>query len=61
MGKSRRAPSVPDITGAPGITGDGLAPVPGFAEATRLWLKVGLLGFGGPSAQIALMHRLLVE
>lgn len=34
---------------------------PTFAEATRVWLKIGLLGFGGPTAQIALMHRLLVE
>ena len=59
MGKSSRAPSVPDTAGDG--ASDGLAPVPGFAEATRLWLKVGLLGFGGPSAQIALMHRLLVE
>ena len=32
-----------------------------FAEATRTWLKIGLLGFGGPAGQIALMHRILVE
>ncbi len=32
-----------------------------FGEATKLWLKIGLLGFGGPAGQIALMHRLLVE
>ena len=32
-----------------------------FGEAFRLWLKVGLLGFGGPAGQIALMHRLVVE
>lgn len=30
-------------------------------EATRVWLRIGLLGFGGPAAQIALMHRELVE
>ena len=34
---------------------------PTFAEATRVWLKVALLSFGGPAAQIALMHRVLVE
>ncbi len=34
---------------------------PSFAEATRTWLKIGLLGFGGPAGQIALMHRILVE
>lgn len=26
-----------------------------------MWLRIGLLGFGGPAAQIALMHRELVE
>lgn len=30
---------------------------PGFAEALRLWLKIGCIGFGGPSGQIALLHR----
>ena len=34
---------------------------PTFAEAARLWLRIGLIGFGGPAGQIALMHRLLVE
>ena len=32
-----------------------------FAEALRLWMKVGLLSFGGPAGQIALMHRLIVD
>ncbi len=32
-----------------------------FAEAARVWLKIGLMGFGGPAGQIALMHRILVE
>lgn len=34
---------------------------PSLGETTRLWLKVGLLSFGGPAAQIALMHRLVVD
>lgn len=33
----------------------------GFSEAARFWLKLGLLSFGGPAGQIALMHRELVE
>lgn len=32
-----------------------------FAEALRLWLRIGLLSFGGPAGQIALMHREIVE
>ena len=32
-----------------------------FGEALRMWIKVGLLSFGGPVGQIATMHRLLVE
>ncbi len=37
-----------------------LAP-PTLAEAFRVWLRIGLLSFGGPAAQIALMHRIIVE
>ena len=32
-----------------------------FAQALRVWLKIGCLGFGGPAGQIALMHRILVD
>ena len=34
---------------------------PSFAEATAVWLKIGLLSFGGPAGQIALMHRIVVD
>ena len=34
---------------------------PTLLEATKVWLKIGLLSFGGPAAQIALMHREVVE
>ena len=34
---------------------------PSFGEALRVWLKVGLLGFGGPAGQIALLHKEVVE
>ena len=34
---------------------------PTLAQAARVWLRIGLLSFGGPTGQIALMHRELVE
>ncbi len=34
---------------------------PTLGEATRVWLRIGCLGFGGPAGQISLMHRELVE
>lgn len=37
------------------------ANTPSLLEATKVWLKIGLLSFGGPAAQIALMHRMIVE
>ena len=35
--------------------------LPSFAEALKVWTKIGLMSFGGPAGQIALMHRVLVE
>jgi len=32
-----------------------------FNDAFWVWVKVALLSFGGPTAQIAVMHRILVE
>src|SRR5690606_36549314 len=32
-----------------------------FRDALRVWVRVALLSFGGPAAQIAVMHRILVE
>ncbi|MER8441835.1 chromate efflux transporter [Mesorhizobium sp. M1066] len=34
---------------------------PTFTEATKVWARIGLLSFGGPAGQIALMHKELVE
>jgi chromate transporter len=35
--------------------------LPTLTEAAWLWLRVGCLSFGGPAAQIALMHKLIVD
>jgi len=34
---------------------------PTLRQSTATWCKIGLLSFGGPAAQIALMHREIVE
>jgi chromate transporter len=34
---------------------------PTYTEALKVWARIGLLSFGGPAGQIALMHRELVE
>ena len=37
------------------------AKIPSFSEAVRVYARIGMLSFGGPAGQIALMHRELVE
>lgn len=37
-----------------------MAPV-SLRQAIRVWLRIGLLSFGGPAGQIALMHHEIVE
>jgi chromate transporter len=37
------------------------AGLPTQRDSLRVWLRIGLLSFGGPAGQIALMHRELVE
>lgn len=32
-----------------------------FSEALAVWWRIGLLSFGGPAGQIALMHRVIVD
>jgi chromate transporter len=34
---------------------------PRFGEALGAWARIALLSFGGPAAQIAVMHRIIVE
>jgi chromate transporter len=36
-------------------------PSPSLKEAFNVWLSIGLLSFGGPAAQIALIHREVVD
>jgi chromate transporter len=36
-------------------------PAPSFGEAVATWARIGIMSFGGPTAQIALMHRVIVE
>jgi chromate transporter len=37
------------------------AELPPFSAALRVWAKIGLLSFGGPAGQIALLHREVVD
>ncbi|MGO7580582.1 chromate transporter, partial [Rhizobium ruizarguesonis] len=32
-----------------------------FGEAFKVWLRVAALSFGGPTGQIAVMHRIIVD
>jgi chromate transporter len=37
------------------------APRPSLQEASAAWTRIAMLSFGGPAAQIAMMHRVIVE
>ncbi len=52
-----------DAQGAPPTAVDAATAVvtPTFREAVGLWLKVGLISFGGPAGQIAILHEELVD
>ena len=39
---------------------EGLSQI-SWAESFHVWLRVALLSFGGPAAQIAVMHRIIVD
>lgn len=49
------APTSPPPEASPPVTALPLA------EACRFWLQLGLVSFGGPAGQIALLHRELVD
>jgi chromate transporter len=38
-----------------------MSATPTFSEAFRVWARIGLLSFGGPAGQIALMHKEIVD
>ena len=48
-------------TPLPSSEKDSVPKPPSFKEAFLFWLKLGFISFGGPTAQIALMHTELVE
>jgi chromate transporter len=42
------------------LADDSVASVP-FREVVRVWARIGVLSFGGPAGQIALMHKTIVD
>ena len=38
-----------------------VARAPTLSELTAVFARIGMLSFGGPAAQIAMMHRAVVE
>ena len=56
--KSLHARSLEQLSGASESNADVHV---SFKEATRYWVKLGFINFGGPAGQIAIMHKDLVE
>jgi chromate transporter len=46
--------------GSPDAAPAEAPPHPTLAQALAVWARIGLISFGGPAGQIALMHRMLV-
>ena len=55
------AGSLAEAPAAPFPAVPAAAALPTLGEALRVWLRIGLLSFGGPAGQIALLHREVVE
>ena len=43
------------------ISAFDLSEKPSVSEASGVWARIGVLSFGGPAGQIALMHRMIVD
>ncbi len=56
MDRSSESP-VPPVTPSSSAQTHGIS----IVEASRTWAKIGLMSFGGPAGQIAVMHRILVD
>lgn len=60
--KGNRDKSTPDSSDNVGEANPlDVPPTPHLSQALTVWLNIGLLSFGGPAAQIALIHREIVE
>jgi len=51
-GATSAAVAAPQSSAPAGVT---------FRDALKVWMKIGLISFGGPAGQIATMHRILVD
>lgn len=49
------------ISSAPAPSANSTPASPTFEDAVGVFARIGLLSFGGPAAQIALMHRVIVD
>ncbi len=38
-----------------------MATAPSFRDAVAVWARIGVLSFGGPAGQIAMMHKMVVD
>ena len=44
-----------------GVADSANGSTPSLSDALQVWARIGVLSFGGPAAQIALMHREIVD